>query len=300
MNTVRLDGIFPPMPTVFDGSGDVDVTAIRHNVTRWMGTDLTGVLALGSNGEATALDEDEGDRVVAAARDAMPSGRTLLVGTGRESTRQTIAACKRAGALGADAVLVRTPFFFKAQMTPEALTTHYRAVADASPVPVVLYNMPHNTGVVLTPPIVRTLAAHPNVIGLKETSIELERLGQFVAQAPSSFTVLCGAAPVIFPALVSGARGGILAAANVVPELFTRLHRSVRDGRLDEGLRLQQALTNFARLVTTVHGVAGLKAAMDMAGYRGGVPRAPLAPVSSAGSTEIRAELDVLNTLIHH
>lgn len=287
------------MPTVFDAAGDVDAAAITTNVERWMRTDLVGVLALGSNGEAPALDEDESERIVAIVRAAMPAGRTLLVGTGRESTRQTIAASRRAAAQGADAVLVRTPFFFKPQMTNEALTAHYTAVADASPVPVVLYNMPHNTGVILTPPVVRTLAQHPNIIGIKETSIELERLGQFVANAPAGFTVLCGAAPVIFPALVSGAAGGILAAANVVPELFTRLLDHTRAGRHADALRLQQRLTPFARLVTTVHSVAGLKAAMDMAGLRGGVPRAPVAPVSAAASAEIRAALDPLLSMIH-
>ncbi len=285
------------MPTVFDAAGDVDAAAIRFNVERWMRTDLVGVLALGSNGEATMLDDDESDRVVAATREAMSPGRTLLVGTGRESTRQTIAANRRAAALGADAVLVRTPFFFKGQMTNEALTAHYTAVADASPVPVLLYNMPHTTGVILTPPVVRALAQHPNIIGIKETSIELERLGQFVALAPEGFTVLCGAAPVIYPALVCGAGGGILAAANVVPEIFTRLAAHARAGRYAEALRLQQHVTHFARLVTTVHSVAGLKAAMDMAGYRGGVPRAPMAPVSPAGATDIRSALDQLLSL---
>jgi len=285
------------MPTVFDAAGDVDTAAIRFNVERWMRTDLTGVLALGSNGEAPMLDEDEADRVVAATRDAMPSDRTLLVGTGRESTRQVIAASKRAAALGASAVLVRTPFFFKAQMTNDVLTTHYRAVADASPVPVVLYNMPQTTGVILTAPVVRALAQHPNIIGIKETSVELERLGQFVASAPDTFTVLCGAAPVIYPALVSGARGGILAAANVVPELFTRLAGHARAGRHAEALALQQQLTPFARLVTSVHGVAGLKAAMEMAGYRGGIPREPLPPMSAAGAVEVRAELERLTAI---
>ncbi len=285
------------MPTVFDAAGDVDAAAIRFNVERWMRTDLVGVLALGSNGEAPCLDVDEGDRAVAAARDAMPAGRTLLVGTGRESTRQTIAASRRAAALGADGVLVRTPFFFKGQMSNDVLTAHYQAVADASPIPVLLYNMPHNTGVTLTPPVVRALAQHPNIIGIKETSVELERLGQFVASAPAGFTVLCGAAPVIYPALVSGAGGGILAAANVVPELFTALVAHLRAGRHADALRLQQQLTPFARLVTTVHSVAGLKAAMDMAGYRGGIPRAPVAPVSAAAAAEIRAALEQLSSI---
>ena len=285
------------MPTVFDADGHVDAAAIRFNVERWMRTDLRGVLALGSNGEAPMLDEDESERVVAAAREAMPADRTLLAGTGRESTRQTIDASRRAAAQGADAVLVRTPFFFKAQMTADVLITHYTAVADASPVPVVLYNMPHNTGVTLTPAVVAKLAAHPNIIGIKETSVELERLGQFVANAPDGFTVLCGAAPVIYPALVSGAGGGILAAANVVPEWFTRLADDARAGRHADALARQQQLTPFERLVTTVHSVAGLKAAMDIAGYRGGQPRAPIAPATPAAIAEIRAALEPLLSL---
>jgi 4-hydroxy-2-oxoglutarate aldolase len=286
------------MPTVFDAAGDVDVSAIRFNVERWMRTDLVGVLALGSNGEAPCLDDVEGDRVVAAAREAMPKGRTLLVGTGRESTRQTIAVSKRAAALGADAVLVRTPFFFKPQMTNDALISHYTAIADASPVPVLLYNMPHTTGVTLTPPVVAVLSRHDNIIGVKETSVELERLGQFVAAAPAGFTVLCGAAPVIYPALVSGAGGGILAAACVAPERFTALREHARSGNHADALKLQQQLTPLARLVTTVHSVAGLKAAMDMAGYRGGVPRAPMAPLSAAGAAEIRTAIEHLSSLV--
>ncbi len=287
------------MPTVFDAAGDVDTAAFRFNVERWMRTELIGVLALGSNGEAPLVDEHESDRVIAAAREAMPAGRTLLAGTGRESTRQTIAASRRAAALGADAVLVRTPFFFKGQMTTDALIAHYTAVADGSPIPVLLYNMPGVTGVTLTPPVVGALARHPNIIGVKETSVELERLGQFVATAPDGFTVLCGAAPVIYPALVSGAGGGILAAANVVPDLFTRLAAHARAGRHAEALRLQQQVTPFARLVTSVHGVAGLKAAMDIAGYRGGNPRAPLAPATAAATAEIRAALAALSSLPH-
>lgn len=285
------------MPTVFDAAGEVDAAAIRSNVEQWMRTDLVGVLALGSNGEAPLLDDEECDRVVAAAREAMPAGRTLLAGTGRESTRQTISASRRAAEQGADAVLVRSPMFFKAQMTVDALLTHYTAVADASPVPVVLYNMPSVTGVTLTPSIVAKLAEHTNIIGIKETSVELERLGQFVTNAPVGFTVLCGAAPVIYPALVSGAGGGILAAANVVPALFTELHKAVRARQHDVALRLQQSVTHFARLVTAVHSISGLKAAMDMAGYRGGYPRAPLAPVTASAAAEIRAALDRLSVV---
>jgi 4-hydroxy-2-oxoglutarate aldolase len=285
--TVRLDGIFPPMPTVFDASGRVDAKAIRANVKFWMGTDLIGVLALGSNGEAPMLDDDECVEVVQAARAEMPAGKTLIAGTGRESTKQTIEAGKRAAAAGADAVLVRTPFFFKGSMTPDALLAHYRGVADASPVPVLLYNMPGVTGVTLTPAIVEKLSAHPNIVGIKETSVELERLGQFAAAAPKGFTVLCGAAPVIYPALVSGAGGGILAAACVVPDLCTKIFSLARAGQHADALKLQQRITPFARLVTTVHSIAGLRAAMEIAGHHGGAPRLPMQPLSANARKEI-------------
>jgi len=283
------------MPTVFDASGRVDTRAIRANVKYWMGTDLIGVLALGSNGEAPMLDDDECVEVVEAARAEMPKGRTLLAGTGRESTKQTIDASKRAAAAGADAVLVRTPFFFKGSMSPDALIAHYRAVADASPVPVVLYNMPSVTGVTLTPAIVARLSQEKNIVGIKETSVELERLGQFVAAAPKGFTVLCGAAPVIYPALVSGAGGGILAAACVVPDLCTKIFSLALAGKHAEALALQQRITPFARLVTTVHSIAGLKAAMDIAGHHGGAPRQPMQPLTAAARKEIEECLHSLN-----
>lgn len=289
--TVRLNGIFPPMPTVFDAAGRVDTRAIRANVRYWMTTDLAGVLALGSNGEAPMLDDDESVTIVEAARAEMPAGRTLLAGTGRESTPQTIEASRRAASAGADAVLVRTPMFFKGAMTPDALTGHFRAVADASPVPVLLYNMPGVTGVTLTPALVQTLARHPNIVGIKETSVELERLGQFAASAPAGFTVLCGAAPVIYPALVSGAGGGILAAACVTPDLCTRIFSLTLAGKHAEALALQRQLTPFARLVTSVHGIAGLKAAMDIAGHHGGVPRLPMQPLADSARSEIAAAL---------
>jgi 4-hydroxy-2-oxoglutarate aldolase len=163
----RLRGIFPPVPTSFDAAGDVDVRAIAANVTRLMTTGLSGVLALGSNGEAASLDETESDRILAAVRAVVPASKLLIAGTGRESTRSTIDACRRAAAIGADAVLVRPPSYYKSQMTSDALVGHFRSVADAfAPVPVMLYHLPA-TGVTLTLPVVSTLAAHPNIVGLK-------------------------------------------------------------------------------------------------------------------------------------
>lgn len=288
-----LHGIFPPIPTTFTAGGDVDARAIAANVQRWMRTPLAGILALGSNGEAPLLDEDESDRVLAAAREAVPRDRVLLAGTGRESTRATIAASRRAAALGADAVLVRTPSTYKTQMTPDVLVAHYTAVADASPVPVLLYNLPGVTGIVLTPAIVAKLAEHPNVTGIKETSPDLERLGLFTQLA--GFAVLCGWAPVVFPALMAGATGAILAVANVLPNECVELYEHQRQGRFDEALSLQRRLTPIAQLVTATYGIAGLKTAMDLAGYQGGPVRTPLLAVSS----QARAQIEAALTAVH-
>lgn len=289
---LRLHGIFPPIPTTFDPvSGDVDIRAIASNVTRWMTTGLAGVLALGSNGEAGLLDEAEGDRVVAVVRQAVPREKLLLVGVGRESTRSTIDACRRAAAHGADAVLVRPPSYYKMQMTPDALVAHFRSVADASPLPVLLYNLPGANGIVLTVPIVEKLAEHPNIAGMKETSPELERLGQCATLRDGAFSVFSGWAPVIYPALVSGASGGILAVANVLPDACVALFEHAQAGRHEEALRLQRAITPLAQLVSSVYGIAGLKFALELRGYYGGPVRAPLLPASDRAREEISRAL---------
>jgi 4-hydroxy-2-oxoglutarate aldolase len=253
---------------------------------------LGGVVALGTNGEAALLGEDEGDRVIGAVRDAVPSDKLVIAGTGRESTRATIAATRRAAALGANFALVRTPSFFRSQMTPAVLVRHFGAVADASPIPVLLYNFPGQTGVNFSPDTIATLAEHPNIAGMKETGTDTAQLAAFVdAAASPAFSVLIGAAPGFYPALCVGATGAIVAVACVLPELCVRLLALASEGRHAQARALQQLLTPLGRLVTTTHGVPGLKGAMDAAGYKGGEPRAPLIPVSLRVMDDIRAEL---------
>lgn len=292
---MRLDAVFPPMPTPFS-EGNVDPGAIRRNVEAWSRTGVGGVVALGSNGEAPLLDEDESDRVIGETRAALPSGRTLIAGTGRESTRATLAASVRAARLGADAVLVRTPSYFRARLTAEAFLRHYTAVADACPVPVLLYNYPAVTGVNLTPEIVGRLSEHPNVAGVKETSSDTAQVAAYVAAARPGFAVIAGSVPTFYPSLCVGACGGILAAACVVPDICVRVFEHARAGRHDEARDLQARLTPFARLVTAVHGVPGLKAAMDLAGWAGGAPRPPLLPLTGDAIAEIRLSLEALQS----
>jgi dihydrodipicolinate synthase/N-acetylneuraminate lyase len=289
--------VFPPMPTPFDG-GEVDVRAIASNIDRWMRAGLGGVVALGSNGEAPLVDDDESERVVGAARDAVPRGKLLIAGTGRESTRATIHATRRAALLGADAVLVRTPSYYKGRMTADAFLRHYTAVADASPVPVLLYNYPAVTGVNLAPETVAELAGHPNITGIKETGTDAAQVSSYVDLTPATFSVIAGTAPAFFAALCIGAVGGILAAACIVPELCVRLYEVTKAARYGEARELQRRLTPIARMVTTIHGVPGLKAAMDLCGYRGGDPRLPLSPAPPEAVAQIRDELARIRELV--
>ncbi len=292
---MNIHGVFPPMATPFV-DGEVDPHGIRSNIAKWVQAGVRGIVALGSNGEAPLLAEDEADAVVAAARDAVPATHVLIAGTGRESTRGTIDACRRAAALGADAVLVRTPSYYKGRMTHDAFVAHYTAVADASPAPVLLYNYPAVTGVNLAPETVARLAEHPNIIGIKETGSDAAQMAAYVdlTPKPPAFTVIAGSVPTYYASLCLGAGGAILAAACAVPDLCVRLFDAARAGRHAEARDLQARLTPLAKLVTTGFGVPGLKAAMDLAGFTGGEPRSPLAPASKQAIQEIRAALEAV------
>jgi len=290
---LNLPGIYPPIATPFKDD-EVDYAGLAHNVRRWMGTGLRGLLALGSNGEAAFVDEDEAERVIATVRDGVPRDRVLLAGSGRQSTRATIAATKRAAKAGADAVLVLTPFYFKAQMTPDALADHYRAVADASPVPVLLYNFTAVTGLNMTPDTVAALSAHPNIAGLKDSNGDVGQVAAVVARAPGDFTVLVGSAATLYPAMTVGAAGGIVAVANVVPDVCVRLYDLVRAGKHDEARLLQRRLTPLANAVTGGYGIAGLKVAMEIAGYAGGEVRRPLRPAKPEARGALQRLLDEL------
>lgn len=285
-----LSGVFPPVATPFAGD-DVDLQALRRNVERYLTTPLRGVVVLGSNGEAPAVDDEEARFIVAAAREGVPSDRLLIAGTGRESTGAAIRAATTAAEAGADAVLVRPPGFFKTQLTATVLIDHYRRVADASPVPVLLYNFATAFGVDLGLEVVAPLAAHPNVAGLKESGGDISRVGDVVSQTHDGFAVLVGSAQTFYGSLCMGADGGILALACVVPDACVRLRELTLAGRHQDALALQRALTPLARAVTTRFGVPGLKAALALAGYDSGTPRLPLAPASPETVAEIERHL---------
>jgi 4-hydroxy-2-oxoglutarate aldolase len=287
---MNLRSVFPPMPTPFK-DGDVDTAGIRSNVRTWMAAGLGGIVALGTNGEAALLDEHESVRVVEAVRAEVPRDRVLIAGAGHESTRATIAAARTLAAAGADAVLVKTPYTYRNHVPASGLIAHYTAVADASPVPVLLYNFPASTGVNLSAETVGRLAAHPNIAGMKETSTDGAQFTDLAAAVPGDFTILCGAAPGVFAALSAGAGGAIVAVCAVMPRECLDLLAHVRAGRYAEALAIQRHITPLARAVTTGFGVPGLKAALELAGFAAGDPRPPLMPVSADVREQLRTLL---------
>ncbi|HKT78936.1 MAG TPA: dihydrodipicolinate synthase family protein [Vicinamibacterales bacterium] len=296
---MRFTGVLAPIPTPFDRHDELDTARWKGAFRRWLASPLRGFVVLGSNGEAVLLDENETDRAIAAARDLVPRDRLFIVGTGRESTNAAVRAAKRAAELGADAVLVRTPGFFKSQMTSDILIRHYKIVADASPVPVLLYNFTAVTGVNLLPSAVADLAHHPNIAGIKESGGDIGQISDLVSGTPDDFSVLAGSGATFYPALTVGASGGILALAGVLPDACVRLFDLARSGESGAALALQQQLIPVSRLLGSLHGVAGLKAAMQIVGCDLGPPRPPLRPLSDQGVAAIHTALAAF-TEVHY
>ena len=287
--------MYPPIPTPFVADGEtLDVNGLSGNVCRWMASGLRGLVVLGSNGEAPLLDEYESDTVIETARASVPRERLLIAGTGRESTKATTDASRRAAALGADVVLVRTPSYFRPQMTDDAFLAHYTAVAEDSPIPVLLYNYTSLTGVTLPIKVVASLAEHPNIVGIKESGSDIGFVSSLVDETPDDFSVLIGSAPTFYVSLLSGAAGGIMALAAVAPDECVELYNLVQSRMYGDARQLQRRLAPLARLVTRAYGVAGLKIALDLLGYVGGPPRSPLRPASPEATAELGGALDEL------
>ena len=287
-----LRGILIPFTTPFDAAGDVDAPALRSNIERWNETGVRGYVALGSTGERVHLEERECLKVIEAARAATPGHLALIAGAGQQSTRATINEVRQFAAAGADGVLVITPHFYRRAMTQEALLGHYLAVADASIVPVVLYSMPDLTGIAMAPETVARLSEHENIIGIKDSSADVLGLAEMLRLVPDDFAVLTGNGPLLYAALGAGARGAILAVAGVASRLSIAILAAVSAGEHERALRLQRGLTPLARAVTTRYGIGGLKAALDMLGYRGGAVRAPLESPNEAARQEIKRLLE--------
>jgi len=293
---VSLRGVIPPLVTPFHADGGLDLEAFSGSLEALAAHDFAGFLALGSTGEASSLDEDEKLLLVAAARRTVP-GRFLLVGSGLESTRATVAFTRKVIDLGADAVLVLTPCYYKNRMTVEALRRHFEAVADASSVPVYLYSVPAFTGLPWPADVTPALAAHPRIRGIKESSGDINLFARITASVPNGFEVACGNAAVIYPALCLGATGGVLGISNCSPKATLALYKAFCGGDHEKARRIQRALLPLVSVAVT-HGVAGLKLAMSLAGMRGGTVRAPLLPAAPGLVEEIRPLLAALDAAL--
>jgi dihydrodipicolinate synthase/N-acetylneuraminate lyase len=272
----NLEGVYIPVPTPFRGE-DVAVERLGDNLRRWNATALSGYVVLGSTGEFPMLSEAERDRVLVAAREAIPRDKRFIAGTGTNSTLHTIRQTKRAAEIGADAAIVITPHYFtKPFGQAAAQVRHYRAVADASPIPIIIYNFPLNTGINLDPETVARIAEHPNVGGIKDSSGNIPQAAQIIDLTPKSFSVLVGSASALLPSLAIGSSGGILALANIAAREFCEVYGLARAGRWDEARALATRMMPADRGVGGRHGIGGLKAALDLQGFYGGPCRPPL------------------------
>ena len=287
---IRLGGILAPVVTPFDADGEVDERAFTGNLRAHLAAGVSGIVVTGSTGEAALLDDRERNALVEAARRTVPSDRTLLVGTGAESTRATIARTRAAAEREADAVLVVAPHYYGDAMTPDALQEHYERVADASPLPVLLYTIPKYMHFALSPDVVAQLARHENIVGMKDSSGDTALLARYLESKSASFQVLTGSGALFGEAMRMGADGGILAVALFAAELTFDVWRARERGDATAAEASQAVLTPLAARIVGGMGVAGVKAALDRVGLAGGAPRSPLRPLAGPA----RALLDEL------
>jgi len=291
-----LAGIYAALTTPFAGD-DISIDGIKDNVRRLNATGLVGYLVLGSTGESVSLSDAESLALVEAVLEAAAPGKKVLVGTARESTRGTIEFTNSLPGHGIAAVLVRPPSYYKSKLTREALKTHYLAVAEASRLPVLVYNMPQNTGISLEPRLIVDLAPHPNIMGLKESSGSIAFLEEVVRQVPDRFHYFLGSGHVVYPGLEMGAAGAILAVANAAPEMCAEIFRLYQAGKKDEARELQLDLIPLNKALMETYGIAGLKHAQDLRGYHGGPTRLPLLPIDEPAKREIESLLRKLGLL---
>jgi 4-hydroxy-2-oxoglutarate aldolase len=287
---MKLQGIFQPITTPFDHAGNIYVSKVQHNVEKWNLTALSGYVVMGSTGESVMLTTDEKAAVwELVAMHAAPE-KLLIAGTGVESVRETVALTNRAADMGYKAAMVRTPHYYKNLINrADAQALYYRAVADQSRIPLIIYNWPQATGVDIPVEAVVAISEHPNVIAIKESSGNLEKVMQLIREVKHGFQVLVGSAPTLWPSLLMGASGAILAYANAAPYSVIAIWEAFRQRDDAAGLDWQNRIGRASALVTTKYGVPGLKHAMDLNGYYGGPPRLPLSVPTVDAKREIEA-----------
>lgn len=290
-------GIYTPIVTPFAEDESIDYVKLKHNLDLLAKSDLDGIVVLGSNGEFVYLTHKEKLELIKFCIDNFTKEKRIIVGTSYDSTLETISFCKEAAELGADAALILPPHYYKGSMNEEVLYNHFIDVADESPIPVMLYNMPGNTGINMPSKLIARLAKHPNIVGIKDTSGNIVQLSEIVRDTDEDFIVFAGNAGYLLPALTVGARGATVALGNILPNECCKLVSLVKEGKLEEARDLQLKLIDINFMVTGGMGVPALKAAMNMLGYQGGIPRRPLRPLEEDKKQVVKAALDKLGVL---
>ncbi|HTS46610.1 MAG TPA: dihydrodipicolinate synthase family protein [Bryobacteraceae bacterium] len=285
---MKLQGIFPPIATPFNHEGEIWKVKVQYNIEKWNLTGLAGYVVGGSTGETVLLTAEEKIQLWEWVAEYASSEKLLIAGTGMESVRETVALSNRAAEIGYKAALVLTPHYYKNLVNNAAAQMlHFRAVADQSKIPVILYNLPQSTGLDLPADAVAELSQHPNIIGIKESSGNLEKVMRMIRETKEGFQVLTGSAPTLAPSLAVGCVGGVLAFANAAPYATISIWEAHRTREPEAALDWQNRIGRAAMLVTTKYGIPGLKYAMDLAGYYGGPPRLPLVCPTPAAKKEI-------------
>lgn len=287
MSRLNLRGIFSPIPTPFI-KGNVAYDKLILNVKKWNKTGIRGFVVLGSNGEYVYLSEEEKRKIVKTVIKKAAKGKLIIAGTGCESTRETIKLTKDCAQLGADLALVVTPFYYEGKMNTKVLINHYTTIADNSPIPILLYNVPKFTHINLGVDIVSILSKHPNIIGIKDSSGNVSQLGEYLNNVDKNFNVLVGTAGALLSSLILGCDGGILALANIAPNSCVKICNLVLENKFEEAKELQLKMIPINKAITSTYGISGLKAALDMLDYFGGEPKLPLLPATEAEKKEIR------------
>lgn len=286
----QLKGIMPPITTPFI-NGELAIDKLQLNIDKWNKTELTGYVVMGSNGESVFLTREEKLKLVEMTKKFASPDKLIIAGTGSDSIKETISLSNESAERGADFTLILTPSFYKSEMKHNAFIKYFTAVANAVKIPVIIYNVPKFTGVDIEAETVAKLSEHPNIAGIKNSSENVRQNHEFVSTTRKDFAVLVGTASMLYSGFTSGCAGGILALANIAPDECIRIQTLIEKGKLSKALEIQNRMIPVNKAVTAKYGVPGLKYAMDLLGYFGGEPRAPLSPLNDTGKEDLKVIL---------
>ena len=290
---MKVEGVFAPISTPFKDDGSIDWDMYSRNLSKFSKTSIAGIVSLGSNGEFTMLSFEEKLKLVSATKKELSKDKIVMAGTGCESLHDTIRLTNEAAEAGADVALVINPCYYK-ELSETALQKYFEGVADKSKIPVMLYNMPRNSGVNLSSSLIIKLSAHPNIKGLKDSSGNIVQISEIIASVHEDFSVFAGSGSFLFVTTILGGKGGTLAVANVAPDYCSELYQVSKSGNIDRARKMQFELLALNNAVTAGFGIGGMKAAMEIAGFFGGLPRLPIQPATDEIKEKIYKIMDKL------